>query len=107
MPKYPQKGKHSLKGQQTLKERAIAPQSDAQGLGGRLANLIHLTLKRGALVGKGFRQALHDLDNKLISLLECLSRIIDKPSLNGIPVRAKLFGHIGYKQRSKLPLLSP
>ena len=34
---------------------------------------IYLTLKRGALIGKGFRQALHNLDNKLISPPDSLS----------------------------------
>src|ERR1700728_3872723 len=96
-----------FKAQQALKKRAIAPQGNAQGLGGRLACLIHLTLQHATLMGKGFRQALHDLDNKLICLPDSLSRVIDKPSLDGVPARAKLFGHIGQKQRSELALFSP
>ena len=58
-------------------------------------------------IGKGFRQALHDLANELISLPDSPSRVIDKTYLNGIPADAKLFGHIGQKQRSELLLLSP
>ena len=82
------------------------PLGNAQALRGRLVRSLGLTFERGALIGKGFRQALHDLANELISLPDSLSRVIEKTSLNGVPARAKLFGHIGQKQRSEL-LFSP
>jgi hypothetical protein len=97
---------HSLEREQALKKRVVTPQGNAQGFRGRLVRLIGLTFERGALIGKGFRQARHDLANELISLPDSPSRIIDKTSLHGIPARAKLFGHIGQKQRGELLLFS-
>ena len=93
----------TLKSQQALEKRAVAPQGNAQGFRGLLVCLTQLTLKRGALLGKSFRQALHDQTDEFISLPDGLSRIIDETSLNGIPARAKLLGHLGHKQGSELP----
>src|SRR6185369_369936 len=83
-------------------ERAIAPQSYPQVLGGSAIGLLKLIFEAGALAGESLRQALHDLGHELVRLPHSLPRIVDKPDLHLIPAGAKAARHIGVEQRSKM-----
>src|ERR1700690_3033466 len=96
----------TLKRQQTLKKRAITTQDETQIFRGRFICQVHMSFKLGTPIRKDSCQALHDLGNQLIRLLDSQSRVIDKTYLNGIQRERKCLATSGKKSAASYPLHS-
>src|SRR5204863_8283812 len=65
---------------------------------------IPLMLECGPFAGKGLRQALHDVGDERIRLLDGRARLVDECRLNVGPAPTKSFGFIVSKQRMRRPV---
>ena len=79
-----------LDGEQTLKERTVALQRDAQVFGRDIVSAIPLFLEFGTLLGKDFGQAFHGCSDEAVCLLYGATGLIDEGGLNAGPTGSQL-----------------
>ena len=77
-------------GKQTLKERAVALQRDAEVFGRDIVSAIPLLLEFGTLLGKNFGQAFHGCGDQAVRLLYGSTGLIDESGLNAGPTGSQL-----------------
>lgn len=83
--------KQSSDSQQTLEERPVTLQRNAQVFGGDVIAPIPLLLQLRAFFGKNFCQTFHRGRHKPVRLFDSTARFIHKVGLNRIPTAAQFF----------------
>src|SRR6266540_1799363 len=91
-----------LHGEEPVEEGPVAPQRDAEILGGDVIAAVPLRLEPGAFLRVDLRGAGDDAGHEPIRLLYGLTRLVHEPDLDPIPLRAEPLRFLGREELARL-----
>jgi hypothetical protein len=96
----PEQQKLDLERQQPIKESAITLQALAELFSGDVVAAVPLLLQLRAFLGELLRDALDDSCHQRVSLLDCVTRLVDERRLDLVPASAEVPQLVFRKKRS-------